>query len=383
MKFVIAPDSFKGSLSAVAVADAIENGIYAADPDAVIKKIPVADGGEGTVEAIIAASGGRIYEQNVIGPLGDDVKAFFGVLSDGITAIIEMAAASGLPLVPDDKRNPMHTTTYGTGQLIKAAMDKGCRRIIIGIGGSATNDGGVGMAQALGVKFYDDNGCVIDEFGGKILSSIAHIDVSQLDPRVKDVEITVACDVTNPLCGPAGAAAVYGPQKGATPEMVEELDKGLANLAEVMKKDIGKDVKDVPGAGAAGGLGAGLMAFLGASLKPGMDIIIEITHMDEYVKNCDIVITGEGRTDEQTVYGKVPVGVAKVANRYGKPVICLSGSLGDGAEKVYECGITAVFSIIDKPMDLEMAMASTKQLLERSAKAITRLLQAFKGRNII
>lgn len=381
MRILIAPDSFKGSLGAVAVADAIEQGLRKVALTADIKKIPMADGGEGTVEAIITAAGGDIHDQNVIGPLGEEVKAFFGVLDDGTTAVIEMAAASGLPLVPEDKRNPMNTTTYGTGQLIKAAMDKGCNHIIIGIGGSATNDGGVGMAQALGVKFYDAQGRIIDGFGGKVLEHIAHIDISDMDKRVKDIDITVACDVTNPLCGSNGAAAVYGPQKGATPEMVEELDRGLANLAMVIKKDLGIDIKDMPGAGAAGGLGAGLVAFLGASLKPGMDIMIDVTHMDELVSQCDLVITGEGRTDEQTVFGKVPVGVAGVAKRHGKPVVCLSGSLGDAAEKVYEHGVDALFSIIDRPMTLADAMSHTSELLERSAISISRLFLAARSIN--
>jgi glycerate kinase len=381
MRILIAPDSFKGSLSAVAVADAIEQGLRKVVLTADIKKIPMADGGEGTVEAIITAAGGDIHEQNVIDPLGEEVKAFFGVLDDGTTAVIEMAAASGLPLVPEDKRNPMNTTTYGTGQLIKAAMDKGCNHIIIGIGGSATNDGGVGMAQALGVKFYDAQGRIIDGFGGKVLEHIAHIDISAMDKRVKDIDITVACDVTNPLCGSNGAAAVYGPQKGATPEMVEELDRGLANLAVVIKKDLGIDIKDMPGAGAAGGLGAGLVAFLGASLKPGMDIMIDVTHMDELVSQCDLVITGEGRTDEQTVFGKVPVGVASVAKRHGKPVVCLSGSLGDAAERVYEHGVDALFSIIDRPMALADAMSHTSELLERSAISILRLFLAARSIN--
>lgn len=382
MRILIAPDSFKGSLSAVAVADAIEQGLRKVVLAADIKKIPMADGGEGTVEAIITAVGGDIHHQKVIGPLGEEVKAFFGVLGDGATAVIEMAAASGLPLVPEDKRNPMNTTTYGTGQLIRAAMDKGCNRVIIGIGGSATNDGGVGMAQALGVKFYDAEGRVIDGFGGKVLEHIAHIDINDMDKRVKDVDITVACDVTNPLCGPSGAAAIYGPQKGATPEMVEELDRGLANLAVVIKKDLGIDIKDMPGAGAAGGLGAGLVAFLGASLKPGMDIMIDVTHMDELVSQYDLVITGEGRTDEQTVFGKVPVGVASVAKRHDKPVVCLSGSLGDGAERVYEHGVDALFSIIDRPMDLAAAMSHTAELLEHSAISIFRLLLATRNINM-
>lgn len=379
MRIVVASDSFKGSLSAVKVADAIERGLYAAMPTAEVKKIPMADGGEGTVEALVMAVGGRIYEQSVTGPLGDEVKAFFGILGDGATAVVEMAAASGLPLVPEDKRNPMNTTTYGTGQLIKAALDKGCGRLIIGIGGSATNDGGVGMAQALGIRFYDGRGCLIENFGGRILKDIAHIDVSDLDKRAKSADIIVACDVTNPLCGPTGAAAVYGPQKGATPEMIKVLDEGLSNLAYIIKKDLGVDIKNMPGAGAAGGLGAGLVAFLGAKLRPGKDIMIEFTHMDEFISQCDMVITGEGRTDGQTIFGKVPVGVAGVAKKYGKPVICLAGSLGDGAERVYECGIDGLFSIIDKPMDLKTAMDCTEVLLERSAQSVLRFFLAVKG----
>ncbi len=351
-KIVIAPDSFKGSLTAPQICDALEEGIREVIPQAMIIKAPMADGGEGTVLCLVNATGGKILKKKVVGPLGERVEATYGILGDGKTAVIEMASASGLPLVPEDKRNPMLTTTYGTGELIKAALDHGCRKIIIGIGGSATNDGGVGMAQALGVKFLDKEGKEIG-FGGGELKKIVKIDMGHLDKRIKDTEILVASDVKNPLCGPNGASYVYGPQKGATPDMVEELDQGLSHLAEIIKRDLGKDVRDIPGAGAAGGLGAGLMAFLNAKLRPGIELVMEAIGFHEKVAGSTLVITGEGKMDRQTIYGKVPVGVAKVAKRFGIPVLAICAVLDEGPEFFKPYGIDFILPI-SPPMDMDM-----------------------------
>lgn len=397
MNIVIAPDSFKGSLTALQAAEAIERGVKRALkdkkektqnfaenmiyngglPDSDFKydveiiKIPMADGGEGTVEALITALGGKTIATRALDPLGREIDSFFGILPDG-TAIIEMAAASGLNLIKSEERNPLKTTTYGTGQLIKAALDKGCRKIIIGIGGSATNDGGVGMAQALGTKFLDKQGKEIG-FGGSELSKIENIAISGLDSRVHDTKFIIASDVKNMLCGPQGASAVYGPQKGATQEMVELLDRNLEHLSNIIKRDLGKDVSQIPGSGAAGGLGAALIAFLGADMKPGIDIIMDLADFSQKVKGADLVITGEGSTDFQTIFGKVPFGVAQVAKKYGKPVICISGSLGKGYEKLFDAGITALFSIVNKPMTLEEAMERGGELLEKVTENIFRI----------
>jgi glycerate kinase len=373
VKIVIAPDSFKGSLTALEAANAIEEGLKRVFPGSEILKVPMADGGEGTVQSLVDATGGRIVKKLVTGPLGEKVEAQFGVLGDGRTAVIEMAAASGLPLVPPEKRNPMLTTTYGTGELIKAALEMGCRRFIIGIGGSATNDGGAGMAQALGAKLLDEEDSDIP-FGGGGLLKLERIDISTLDPRIAESEIVVACDVDNPLTGPRGAARVYSPQKGATPEMVEILDRALERFARIVKRDLGKDIKDVPGAGAAGGLGAGLMAFLNARLQLGVDIVIEATELEEKVKGADLVITGEGGIDSQTVYGKTPIGVAKVAKKFDIPVIAIAGGISDDASVVYEHGIDALMSIIPRPMSLDEAMAQGAKLLADAAERVARSL---------
>ncbi len=367
MKVIIAPDSFKGSLSSIQAAEAIERGIKKAalayNENVEVVKVPMADGGEGTVEAVISAVGGKIISTKVLDPLGRPIDSFFGVLPDN-TAVIEMAAASGLNFLKEEERNPLKTTSYGTGQLIKAALDIGCKNIIIGIGGSATNDGGVGMAQALGVEFLDKEGKQIG-FGGGELSKIHKIDISHLDDRVKNAKFTIASDVKNPLCGPEGASAIYGPQKGATPEMIEILDKNLDHLAKIIKRDLGKDIKDLPGAGAAGGLGAALMAFLGAEFRLGIDLIIELVKLEDKMAESDIVVTGEGMTDYQTLYGKVPLGIARVAKKHNKPVICISGSLGEGYEELYYNGIEALFSIVNRPMSLEEAVKRGEGLLEK------------------
>ncbi len=376
MRVVIAPDSFKGSASAKEVAQAIADGLKVALPDSEFDLVPMADGGEGTVEALVVATGGKIVTKRVTGPLGEPVDAFFGILGDGETAVIEMAAAAGLHLVPPEKRNPLLTTTYGVGELIKAALDAGCKRVIVGIGGSATNDGGAGMAQALGAKLLDEDGNEIG-FGGGELGKVARIDINELDSRLRETEILVACDVTNPLTGPNGASAVYGPQKGATPEMVKLLDENLRHYAAIIRRDLGVDVEHVPGAGAAGGLGAGLMAFCQAKLKRGVELVIQAVRLDERVQKANLVITGEGKIDFQTGFGKVPHGVAQVAKRYKKPVIAVVGQLGEGSEKCREWGIDACFAITDKPMSEQEAMANTLVLLKRTAEELGWLIKTF------
>lgn len=373
-KIVIAPDSFKGSMSAKEVADAIERGIKSVLTNAEIIKIPMADGGEGTVETLVDATSGQIIKLNVLDPLGSETEAYFGILGDGSTAVIEMALASGLTMVPRDKRNPLFTTTFGTGQLIKAALDNGCRELIIGVGGSATNDGGVGMAQALGIKFLNNKGQEIS-FGGGNLLNIDRIDLKNMDKRVKDCKFKVACDVDNPLCGPKGASYVFGPQKGATPEMVKYLDENLSHLAEVIKRDMGIDVKNEPGAGAAGGLGAGLMAFCNAQLQRGIELVIEATKIEEKIKGADLVITGEGQMDYQTAHGKTPYGVAQVAKKRNVPVVALVGSIGAGVEVLYEKGIDSIFSIVEGPMSLEECMEQGAILIERTANRVIRALK--------
>ena len=375
MRVVVAPDSYKGSVSAVGVAAALERGVLRVFPQAEVRKIPIADGGEGTVEALVTATGGQMRQERVRGPLGEPVDACWGILGDGQTAVIEMAAASGLPLVPQDRRDPRITTTYGTGELIRAALDAGLRRIIIGIGGSATNDGGTGMAQALGAKFLAADGAELPP-GGGALGKLKTMDLSGLDPRLAATEITVACDVDNPLCGSRGASAVFGPQKGATPAMVTELDAALGHFAGCAQAATGRDVAELAGAGAAGGLGAGLLFFTPAKLRPGVEIVLEAVKFAEVVKDAAFVITGEGRTDFQTAYGKAPVGVAKVAKQFGVPVFCISGGLGDGADDVLAQGIDAAMSICSRPLSLEECMRDGETLIEEAAARLCRILQA-------
>ena len=375
MRVVVAPDSYKGSVSAVGVAAALERGVLRVFPQAEVRKIPIADGGEGTVEALVTATGGKIRQERVRGPLGEAVEAYWGILGDGETAVIEMAAASGLPLVPSERRDPRITSTYGTGELIRAALDAGLRRIIIGIGGSATNDGGTGMAQALGAKFLAADGTELPP-GGGALAKLKTMDLSGLDSRLAATEITVACDVDNPLCGSRGASAVFGPQKGATPAMVAELDSALAHFAECARAATERDVADLAGAGAAGGLGAGLLFFTPAKLRPGVEIVLEAVKFADVVKEAAFVITGEGRTDFQTAYGKAPVGVAKVAKQFGVPVFCISGGLGDGADDVLAQGIDATMSICSRPLSLEECMRDGATLIEEAAARLCRLLQA-------
>ncbi|MFW6035026.1 MAG: glycerate kinase [Halothermotrichaceae bacterium] len=372
MKILIAPDSFKNSLTAMEAAESIEKGILKVYPDADIHKLPMADGGEGTVQSLIDATGGRKKYKEVLGPLGHSVKAYYGLLGDNRTAVIEMATASGLPLVPREKADPRKTTTYGTGQLIKAVLDEDIKKIIIGIGGSATNDAGVGMAQALGIKFMDANGKEIGH-GGSELCKIKKIDMTGLDKRIEDVDIKVACDVSNPLHGPDGASYIYGPQKGATPNIVKELDDNLRYFADIVKEKLNINLQGIPGAGAAGGLGAGLVVFLDAELESGIDIILKASKLEDYLPNVDLVITGEGRIDEQSLNGKTPIGIARKAKEYNLPVIGIAGSLGQKASLVLDEGIDSIFSIIPHPIDLDNALQHASEWLELTAEYIMRV----------
>jgi len=372
MKIVIAPDSFKGSLSALEVAKSIQKGILNVDKSIETVIVPMADGGEGTVQSLIDASGGEIVELTVHDPLFREIKSFYGIMGDGVTAVIEMAAASGLPLLLSEERNPLTTTTYGTGELIKDALNRGCRKFIIGLGGSATNDGGCGMAQALGVKFLDKNGKEVG-FGGGQLSEICSIDISGIDSRIKNAEFRAACDVDNPLCGEKGASAVYGPQKGASAGDVVLLDKGLEHFSQMVKKQFNFDIKNIAGAGAAGGLGAGVMIFLQAKLQQGIEIVTQTTNLAGKMKGAQLVITGEGRIDFQTAFGKTPFGVAQVAKEQNIPVIVLAGSLGDGYQTLYDKGFNGIFSIIDKPMSLQQAIDNAAGLLENAAENVLRI----------
>ena len=375
MRIVIAPDSYKGSVSALGVAEAMERGVLQVFSEAEVLKVPIADGGEGTVDALVVATGGLKIAQEVRGPLGSPVQACWGILGDGQTAVIEMAAASGLPLLSREQRDPRLASTYGTGQLIKASLDQGVNKIIIGIGGSATNDGGAGMAKALGARFLDGEGNELPE-GGAALADLAVIDLSNFDKRVADTEILVACDVDNPLCGSRGASAVYGPQKGATPAMVQELDAALVHFADIAKQTTGRDIAHHAGAGAAGGLGAGLLFFTPAKLRPGVEIVLETTGFHELVSQAVFVITGEGRTDFQTAFGKAPVGVAKAAKQYGVPVFCLSGSFGDGADDVLNHGIDGLMNIIPRPMALEECIEHGEFLVEAAAARLCRIIES-------
>jgi glycerate 2-kinase len=372
LKIVIAPDSFKESLSALEVSEAIEKGFKQMIPDAEYVKVPMADGGEGTVQSLVDATDGEIIRKKVTGPLGDPVEAFFGILGNKTTAVIEMAAASGLHLVPIEKRNPLVTTTRGTGELIAAALDYGVNHIIIGLGGSATNDGGAGLAKALGARLLDRNGYEIGEGGGS-LSDLASINIEGLDPRLATIKIEVACDVDNPLTGEKGASAIFGPQKGATPEMVVQLDQNLGHFAAIIERDLGKKIGDISGAGAAGGLGGGLLAFLPSELKRGIEIVIEATGLSDLVRDADLVITGEGKIDSQTIFGKTPIGVAKTAKHYGVPVVGIAGNLSKDSHVVHDFGIDAVFSIVPGVILLEDAFENARDYVERTAANIAAL----------
>ena len=374
MKIVIAPDSYKESLSALEVANAIEQGFREIWPDADYVKLPVADGGEGTVEAMVAATAGRIVDVDVTGPLGKTVTAFFGLSGDERTAFIEMAAASGLEQVPVALRDPLKTTSWGTGELIRHALDAGVDHIIIGLGGSATNDGGAGMVQALGAKLLDARQNEIGK-GGAALDALTRIDISQLDPRLAACRIEVACDVTNPLTGKEGASAVFGPQKGATAETIDRLDTALVHYAQIITRDLEVDDQELDGGGAAGGMGAALYAFCGAQLRRGIEIVTDALQLDACVADADLVVTGEGRMDSQTIHGKVPVGVAKVAKRYHKPVIGIAGSLTADVGIVHEHGLDAVFSVIYTICTLDDALKNAAENVRMTARNVAATLK--------
>ena len=373
MKIVIAPDSFKDSLSAEKVADAIAAGLAEVLPHAHLVKCPMADGGEGTVEAIVAAGNGQLRRNQVQGPLGEPVEAHWGWLPDSHTAIIEMAEASGLQLVAPAQRDACISSTYGTGELIRAALDAGARRVILAIGGSATNDAGAGALQALGLGLFDDQGNSLAR-GGLALAGVVRIDLTGLDPRLTEVRFEIAADVNNPLCGEHGASAIFGPQKGASAEQVRLLDQALGHFADHCAHVLPKDVRDEPGSGAAGGLGFAAKAFFGAQFRPGVEVVAELIGLAEAVKGADLVITGEGRFDAQTLRGKTPFGVARIAQANGVPVVVLAGTLGEGYQALYEHGINAAFAIASGPMTLQDACDRAGQLLTDRARDIARLL---------
>lgn len=378
MKIIIAPDSFKESLTALEVASAIEIGFQRVFPEATFQKVPMADGGEGSVQSLVDATQGDILSVTVTSPLGNKIQGFLGISGDKQTAFIEMAAASGLHLVPINERNPLKTTSYGTGELIKYALDLGVKKILLGIGGSATNDGGVGMLQALGISFRNAQNEEI-QFGGEALGDITSISMTHLDPRLMDVEFEVACDVNNPLCGEKGASAVFGPQKGATPEMVQQLDNALAHFANIVKTQLGIDICEKPGAGAAGGMGGGILLLPKVELKAGVQIIIEATGLANLVRDADLVITGEGRMDAQSIAGKTPVGVAHIAKQYGKPVVAIVGCLREDYNVVYQHGIDAVFPIIRQLGQLEDILQQGRENLISSAENVARLIKLKLG----
>ena len=373
MKFILAPDSFKESMTAKEVADAMERGIKRVYKDADCVKVPMADGGEGTIESLVNGSKGKIYELEVMGPLKEKVKAKYGILGYEKTAVIEMAEASGIHHIQMDQRNPMITTTFGTGELIKDALNKGVKKIIIGIGGSATNDGGAGMIQALGGKLLDEYGNNLP-FGGAYLDKLLKIDLTEFDRRIYDVEIEVACDVKNPLTGENGASFIFGKQKGADRKMMTILDNNLKHFSRIVKEQMDKDFEYLEGAGAAGGMGFALVTFCNAKLKPGIDIVIKYNDLEEKIKGASYVITGEGSIDSQTKYGKTPYGVAKVAKKYDVPVIAIAGNIGDDIDELYEQGISSIFSIIPCITTLDEALCKGVKNVENLMENIVRLL---------
>lgn len=373
MRLLIASDSYKGSLDTLQVAESMKEGIRRVFPEAEIEFVPIADGGEGTVEALVTSLGGKYCLKNVTGPNGKEVEARYGILENDI-AVIEMAAASGLPLVPSDERDIMRATSYGTGQLIQAALDQGCTKIYLGIGGSATNDGGVGIAQALGIRFLNSAGDEVEP-GGGFLKDIREIDVSGLDERIRRTEIFVMCDVTNPLVGPNGASHIYGPQKGATREQIQLLDENLLYLSDLIKESFHKELTWTPGAGAAGGAGMGLMAFLDAKILPGVGAVMDAANMDEKLAWADLVITGEGKIDHQSVCGKVIDGLAERAKRYHKPVIAIAGSIGSDVSKVYHKGVDSLEAAVCRPMKLEQAMENAAQYVTEAAERAMRTVR--------
>ena len=372
-KILLSPQEFKESLSGYEVASAMKEGILRVDPLVNIEISPVADGGDGTLKTMVDVTNGNIVEETVENPLGDQIQAEWGKLGTSQTAVIEMARASGLALLKENEKSALKTTTYGTGQLFKSALDQGIKKFILAIGGSATNDGGAGFATAIGARLLDKNNNAIYP-SGENLSLIDKIDLSNLDQRIKDIEVQVACDVNNPLCGETGASAIFGPQKGASNNDIEILDRNLFHWSKLIKNQMGKDVKDIPGAGAAGGLGAGLMAFVNAELALGADIVLNTLDYDKKLQDIDLVIVGEGQTDKSTQYNKSPVAVSTRAKKLGIPVICISGSLGQGYKECSKQGIDSFFSIVNKPMELEFALNNAYDLISSSTEEIYKTL---------
>ncbi|MED5410498.1 MAG: glycerate kinase [Chloroflexota bacterium] len=373
MKILVAPQEFKGSISALSVAEAAETGVMRVFPEAEVVLCPVADGGDGTLETLVEVSGGEVRTCSVQNPIGETITAQWGAMGDGVTAVIEMARTSGLALLSLDERDPLNSSTFGLGQAILEALNQGFRKFIVGIGGSATNDAGAGMAQALGATLLNAEGKSIP-FGGAALADLRSIDISKMDTRIENSQFMVACDVSNPLTGDEGASAVYGPQKGATPEMVSQLDNALLNFAEIAKKDIGKNVSEISGAGAAGGLGAGMLAFMGAELKAGVDIVLETVQLREKLSGVDLVITGEGGMDFQTVYNKAPIGVARIAGEFNIPTIAIAGLLGQNFTVVHDHGIRAATSIVDGPISLEESSERASELISNSVEESLRFI---------
>lgn len=372
MKIVIAPDSFKESLSAAGVASALARGLRQALPEVELVECPLGDGGEGTLDAVLAATGGEARQAQVTGPLGEPVKARWGWLAEQGTAFVEMASASGLELVPRAHRDVLTATSRGTGELLRAALDTGAERLVLAIGGSATNDGGAGLLQALGVRLLDEQGQILAP-GGAALAKLARIELADLHPRLAEVEVVIAADVDNPLCGPQGASHIFGPQKGASPEQVRQLDEALAHFAAITADALKRDVRDQPGAGAAGGVGFAALAFLQATFRPGIEVVAELVGLEAALQGADLALTGEGRLDGQTLRGKTPAGVLRLARRHGVPVVAVAGSLGEGYDALYEQGLAAAFSLVPGPLSLEEALTQAEVLLERTARDIGRL----------
>lgn len=379
MKIVLAPDSYKNSLTAKEVAQSLRKGFERVYPDAEYVNVPMADGGEGTVQSLVDAKQGQIMTAEVVNPLGNKTEAHYGMINDGKVAVIEMAEASGIQFINQFTQNPYITTTFGTGELIKSAIQNGAKTIIIGIGGSATNDGGAGMAQALGAHLLDDKGEEL-QYGGAMLEKLDHIDVSEMMPELADVKVIIASDVTNPLTGPNGASHVFGPQKGASPEMVEFLDGALSHYAHVLKRDLNKDLEQVVGAGAAGGLGAGLLAFTNSEMRSGVDIVVDYTELKDKVKDADVVVTGEGQIDFQTKFGKTPIGVAKATKAVNPDatVIAVAGSVGEKISELYPLGIDAIFTCVPGVEELSTAIQNTDKNLQQVAENIGRLIKNTK-----
>lgn len=377
MNIIVAPDSFKDCLSAKEVASSITKGIRQIAPEATIIEIPLSDGGEGIMQTLVDVTGGTVISFSVLDPLGRTITSGFGLLEEGKTAVVELARASGLELLKEKERNPLRTSTYGTGQLIKAALDHGCQKIIVGLGGSATNDGGSGMLKALGAKFLDENGEEIRGGGGE-LNRLRRIDLTNLDSRIGTCEIVIASDVANPLVGPNGASLVYGAQKGGDKKDLEQLDTNLKNYGEVIKEQFNIDVLNQKGAGAAGGTGAALLAFMNGKMTNGIELVLQMVKMEHHLAKCDLLFTGEGQIDGQTLNGKTVTGVSKLAKKYKVPVMVLAGKVGQQIEGIYGMGATAVFPIVDGPMELEEALKKAPILLQRTAQNIMRAIKGSK-----